>query len=224
MAAIPGGCFMMGTDKIFWYKPDEWDNVRERPAHKVCLDPFLMDRTEATQKQWEKVMGHHNSIYRGPDLPVQEVSWEAARDFCLKQGKRLPTEAEWEYAARAGTQGTNFWGEGIDDDYLWWVGNSARTPHPVATRKPNPWGLYDMTGNVWEWVKDWYEEDYYKKSPVNNPRGPEKRQSWRVIRGASWVEEEIDIRITIRMRGLADPTEDFWVGARCAQNAPKTKN
>ncbi|QPJ66008.1 MAG: formylglycine-generating enzyme family protein [Candidatus Nitrohelix vancouverensis] len=221
MKLIKGGCYKMGTDKVFWYNLDEWDNTRERPAHKVCLNDFYMDIYEAWQGKWEKVMGHHNSVYKGADLPVSGINWREAREFCHKQGKRLPTEAEWEYAARAGTQTDNPWGDGINDDYLWWGGNSYREYPRRGTKKPNAWGLHDMMGSVWEWVEDWYSVHYYEESPVDNPKGPTEMQSWRVIRGASWIEEEKDIRVTIRMRGLADATEDFWVGVRCAKSASK---
>jgi formylglycine-generating enzyme required for sulfatase activity len=219
MVRIQKGCFMMGTDKEFPYKMG-WKNERERPSHKVCLDSFYIDRYEVTQKNWETVMGYNNTPMKGPDLPVSEIDWQQAVDYCSRVGRRLPTEAEWEYAARAGNQADNPWGNGIDRDYLWYGGNSFRKLSPVGKKKPNAWGLHDMMGSVWEWVSDWYSEDYYKNSPLNNPRGP-ARQSWRVIRGGSWIDEEEYIRVTVRYQGMSDPTEDFWVGVRCAKSLPK---
>jgi formylglycine-generating enzyme len=221
MVLIKEGCFMMGTDKVFWYHDEGWDNERERPAHKVCLDAFYMDKYEAWQEKWEKIMGYNNATYKGPDLPISGIDWRSARTFCKKQGKRLPTEAEWEYAARAGSQTINPEGDALSDDHLWWGGNSFRTYPKRGTKKPNAWGLYDMMGSVWEWVNDWYSIKYYLTSPEKNPQGPEVQQSWRVIRGGSWVDEEKNFRVTVRMRGMADATEDFWVGVRCAKSLEK---
>lgn len=219
MVLIQKGCFMMGTDKEFPYEMG-WKNERERPSHKVCLDSFYIDKYEVTQKNWETVMGYNNAPIKGAGLPISEIDWHEASDYCSRLGRRLPTEAEWEYAARAGNQADNPWGNGIDRDYLWYGGNSFRKLSPVGKKKPNDWGLHDMMGSVWEWVSDWYSEDYYKKSPLNNPSGP-VRQSWRVIRGGSWIDEEEYIRVTVRYPGMSDPTEDFWVGVRCAQSLPK---
>jgi len=222
MVQIPGGCFMMGTDKVYDYEEGR-KNDRERPAHKVCLDSFFMDKLEASQKKFQEVMGYNPSVLTGEDWPVDRMKYREARVYCAKQGKRLPTEAEWEYAARAGSKAENFWGDGVDGDYLWFVSNSNRTPHPVGTRKPNSFGLHDMMGSVWEWVSDWYSDHYYKKSPVKNPKGPKKRQSWHVIRGGSWVDEEHFFRAAIRYRGMTDPTETFLLGARCARDLKPKK-
>jgi formylglycine-generating enzyme len=219
MVLVPKGCFTMGTDKVFLYKMG-WKNERERPAHKVCLDSFYIEKYEVTQKNWEAVMGFNNTPIKGPDLPVSDIDWQEAVDYCSRIGRRLPTEAEWEYAARAGNKDDNPWGNGIDRDYLWYGGNSFRKLQPAGKKKPNAWELHDMMGSVWEWVSDWYAEDYYKDSPENNPQGP-ARQSWRVIRGGSWIDEENLIRVTVRYQGMSDPTEDFWVGVRCAKSLPK---
>ncbi len=219
MVVIPSGCFMMGTDKVFEYKMG-WHNEREQPAHKVCLDKFYLDKYEVSQKNWLEVTGYNNSPIKGPDLPVSEIDWPEAVSFCAKKGNRLPTEAEWEYAARAGSQTDNPWGDGIDRDYLWYGGNSYRKLWPGGKKKPNAWGVHDMMGGVWEWVSDWFSHSYYQDSPVNNPKGP-KRNSWRVIRGGSWVYEVEFIHVTVRYEGMSDPTEDFWVGVRCARSIPK---
>ncbi|MFQ5673313.1 MAG: formylglycine-generating enzyme family protein [Nitrospinales bacterium] len=226
MVSIPAGCFQMGTDAVFEYEVGR-KNDRERPVHKVCVNAFHLDKHEVTQKQWEDVMGVkiniHQTPHHGDNLPVDFAKWEQATEYCAKRGARLPTEAEWEYAARAGSKGLLPWGEEIDGDYLWYVGNAVRRPHPVGTRKPNDWGLHDMLGSVWEWVADWYLEHYYAISPRNNPRGP-KTGSWRVIRGASWRDDEKDIRVTVRRRGQADATVDYSVGFRCARDAAKTQS
>ena len=220
MVLIEKGCFMMGTDKIYDYLAfGERPNVRERPVHRVCLDSFYLDTHEVTQQKWEQVMGYNNSVHKGPNIAVNQIEWQEAREYCLKLGNRLPTEAEWEYAAKAGTTTEYPWGDKINRDYIWYGGNSGHTHHPVGTRKPNSWGLYDMLGGVWEWVEDWYEEFYYKKSPLKNPKGPLDNFSWHVIRGGSWIDDKQFVRTTIRYPGMADNTEDFWVGVRCVHNA-----
>ncbi len=222
MVLVKGGCFKMGTDKVFTYELGR-DNIRERPSHKVCVDDFYLDKYEINQKKFSKIMDHNPSILIGDDFPVDRMVWEDAQTYCHRLGYRLPTEAEWEYAARAGSQAINPWGDSMNGDYAWFAGNANRLPHPVGSKKPNAWGLYDMMGGVWEWVSDWYSESYYKESPVNNPKGPTAPQSWRVVRGASWVDDENMFRVTIRYPGLADPTEHFLVGARCAYS-PNPKN
>lgn len=209
----------MGTDKVFTYEVGR-KNYRERPVHEVCVDAFYLDKFEVTQKQWPPSIKEHRPSFIGPDLPVDHASFKHAELYCSQSGRRLPTEAEWEYAARAGSNSLYPWGDKIDGDYLWYQDNSIRKPHPPGQKKPNAWGLYDMLGSVWEWTSDWFSESYYKVSPRNNPKGPE-RGSWHVIRGSSWVDEEKDTRVTIRQPGDADPTDWFLVGVRCALSAPK---
>ena len=225
MVLIKKGCFMMGTDKIHDYlalRPNvrERPNDRERPVHKVCLDSFYLDTHEVTQEKWGKIFPYNNSVHKDPNIAVNQLEWKEARNYCTKMGHRLPTEAEWEYAARAGTTTEYPWGDKMSRAYVWYGGNSGHTHHPVGTRKPNPWGLYDMLGGVWEWTEDWYGEFYYKDSPINNPKGPSDILSWHVIRGGSWIDDKQFVRSTIRYPGMADNTEDFWVGLRCAHNAP----
>ena len=216
MIRIKSGCFTMGTDQNAIYEDDD-DNTREKPAHKVCLDGFYMDIYEVTQKKWDAVMKMNRSVFHHPDQPITHIKWREAKSYCHKVGKRLPTEAEWEYAARAGSKTKFPWGDEIDDDYLWYAGNSPREIPQVGKKKPNAWGLHDMMGNVWEWTMDWFSYTYYKSSPVKNPKGP-TRQSFRVIRGASWMIDEQYTRVTTRHGGMSDPTLSYWVGVRCAKS------
>ena len=216
MIRMKPGCFIMGTNQDAIYEDDD-NNYREKPAHKVCLDGFYIDRYEVTQKKWDAVMKMNRSVFHHPEQPVTHIYWREARSYCHKVGKRLPTEAEWEYAARAGSKTKFPWGDEIDDDFLWYAGNSPREIPHVGKKKPNAWGLYDMMGNVWEWVEDWLSHEYYKNSPVKNPRGP-ARQSFRVIRGASWMIDEEYTRVTTRHGGMSDPTLSYWVGVRCAKS------
>jgi formylglycine-generating enzyme len=216
MIRIKSGCFMMGTNQDAIYEDDD-SNYREKPAHKVCLDGFYIDTYEVTQKKWDAVMKMNRSVFHHPEQPITHIYWREARSYCHKIGKRLPTEAEWEYAARAGSKTKFPWGDEIDDNFLWYAGNSPREIPHVGKKKPNAWGLHDMMGNVWEWVEDWLSHEYYKNSPVKNPKGP-ARQSFRVIRGASWMIDEQYTRVTTRHGGLSDPTLSYWVGVRCAKS------
>ncbi len=176
---IPGGSFMMGAAE-----------PGERP-HMVTLDGFWMSRYEVTQAQYEAVVGNNPSHFKGADRPVEQVSWNDATAFCNRLGERgkvavrLPTEAEWEYACRAGTSTCYYWGDKIDGDYCWYGGNCNET-HPVGGKKPNAWGLYDMSGNVSEWCHDWYDKDYYRSSPAVNPQGPGSGE-YKMLRSGSWV-------------------------------------
>ncbi len=194
---IPAGEFLMGCsdgDKECY----DW----EKPQHKVKITkPFYIGKVEVTQEQWEKVTGNNPSYYKdcGKDCPVEKVSWNDAQEYIEKLCKkektflqiitfqkcryRLPTEAEWEYSARAGTA-AKYYAEN-PDSIGWFDENSGVKTHPVGQKKPNAFGLYDMLGNVWEWVSDWYAEKYYSTSPDTDPVGPDKG-SYRVLRGGSW--------------------------------------
>jgi len=168
------------------------------PAHEVTLTKdFWMQTTETTQGQWEAVMGKNPSHFKGADLPVETVSWEDCQEFLKKlnekakdqlKGKaaKLPTEAEWEYACRAGEKGK--WCFGDDGkklgEYAWYWDNADQKTHPVGKKKANAWGLYDMHGNVWEWCEDWYGEKYPSEA-VTDPTGPAKGEARR-LRGGSW--------------------------------------
>jgi formylglycine-generating enzyme required for sulfatase activity/class 3 adenylate cyclase len=182
---VEGGCFQMG-DTLGDGDTDE------KPVHEVCVDSFGMSRYEVTQGQWQKIMGNNPSGFtKGNNYPVEKVSWDDTQDFIRKLNShtgrsfRLPTEAEWEYAARSGGKKEKYAG-GSDVDRLgWYDGNSGGSTHPVGTKEPNDLGLYDMSGNVWEWSSDWYGENYYQQSPRNNPQGPSSG-SFRVIRDGCW--------------------------------------
>jgi formylglycine-generating enzyme required for sulfatase activity len=204
---IPSGTFIMGS------RGDDYEaHNDERPQHEVVISrPFYMAVHEVTQSQWEVIMGSNpytmkrtSSSWDGllsqpgrfiaPAKPAT-VSWNDAQEFIRRLNERegheryrLPTEAEWEYAARAGS--TTAYSFGDDAAFLGryaWYGEDLVTgsTHPVGQKAPNPWGLYDVHGNVWEWVQDWYAGDYYSISPVVDPSGP-RSGSERVVRGGSW--------------------------------------
>ena len=210
----------MGTPQNIVYH-NGIENYRERPVHEVCVGSFYLDIHETTQKEWadsmEGEINVHRTAYHGENLPMDHIDFPESTKYCKKQGKRLPTEAEWEYAARAGSSTLYPWGDKINRKNAWYVGSAVRKPHPIGTRKPNSWGLHDMIGSVWEWTSDWYGEFYYKSSPKDNPKGP-NGGSWRVIRGGSWVDEADQIRSGTRFPGMQDGTEHFHVGVRCAKD------
>jgi formylglycine-generating enzyme required for sulfatase activity len=213
MVALPGGWFTMGSGA---------KGEKDEQPHKVYVSPFYMDQYEVAQEHFEKVLGRNPSRWKDPKNPVEHVRWTDAAEYCNARsrleglapcydmktwacdfaagGYRLPTEAEWEYAARAGTQTEFFFGDGPADlgQYASFKGNSTRGPSPVGTRRPNPWGLYDMLGNVWEWCNDFYQEDYYAASPDRDPRGPD-RSDTRVLRGGCWNSRADKCRAAYRL-------------------------
>ncbi len=188
---IPAGSFMMGAHEF------EGGLDWEKPRHKVTVSkPFYIGKYEVTQEQWHAVMGSNPSKFATRDRPVENVSWDDAQEFIrrlnAKEGGskyRLPTEAEWEYAARAGSDTAYCYGDDPDAEslhqYAWYNKNSGGKTQIVGKLKPNAWGLYDMHGNVWEWVQDWYDSEYYtktpEKDPLNNAGGSD-----RVLRGGGW--------------------------------------
>ncbi len=193
---VSKGCFMMGSNN---------GNHDEKPVHKVCVDDFWMGKYEVTQGQWEKLMKSNPSHFKkGNDYPVEQVSWGDAQEFIDKlnaqSGKnknyRLPTEAEWEYACRASGSG-KYCGGDDSDALAWYRSNSGGTTHPVEKKQANAFGLYDMSGNVWEWCADWYGANYYSSSSQDNPTGPVSG-SGRVVRGGSWLNLGGHVRSTYR--------------------------
>lgn len=200
---ICAGTFTMGSRN-----DDPLADDAEKPAHPVTLDEFWLSKHEVTNGQYRKIDPDHTGE---PDLPVTWVSWFDASNFCKKLGYRLPTEAEWEYAARAGTETP--WSSGSDEKdlgrFAWFDENSDGEPHPVGRKEPNPWGLHDMHGSVWEWVEDHY-------GPY--PEGP-RNEDLRVLRGGSFVAPAGKLRSALRLG--TGPGFRFWViGFRCAR-APR---
>jgi formylglycine-generating enzyme required for sulfatase activity len=206
MVLIPAGDYLAGSN----------DATDEKPMRKIFLDSFYIDSYETTQKQFREVMGSHRNEFRGDDLPVEKVTWYEARDYCAKLGKRLPSEAEWEKAARGGNANKFYWGDTPDDAYAWHWQNSERKTHIVGQKKPNAYGLYDVSGNVWEWTGDLYAADYYQVRPQKNPKGPYDGKK-RVLRGGSFMDIPDGLRITRRFYDY--PTSRFKnFGFRCARS------
>jgi len=217
LVLIRPGKFMMGS-------PDSEQGRQgdEGPQHEVVITkPFYMGVTEVTQAQYEAVMGTNPSKFKGPTNPVDSVTWDEAVEFCRrlseKTGKtvRLPTEAEWEYACRAGTKTRFSFGDSdsVLGDYAWYKSNSGGKTNPVGQKKPNPWGLYDMHGNVWEWCADWYGD--YPKGAVTDPQGPAAGTS-RVLRGGSLLYDPKYFRSASRIRLTPPDTRAHDCGFRCA--------
>ena len=199
MVNVRGGEFVMGDGGIFS------DNRR----HSVIVDDFAIGKYEVTQELWETVMGGNPSKFKGPRLPVEMVSWEDCQVFIRKlneltgAGFRLPTEAEWEFAARGGKRSLcyEYSGSGSLEEVAWYSGNSEDQTHNVGLKSPNELGLYDMSGNVWEWCSDW--RDRYRISSTTNPKGPDSG-TYRVDRGGSWNCAAWCCRVSIRDYAVPD--------------------
>jgi len=244
MVLIPAGSFKMGS------RHGKGD---ESPVHEVSIDSFLMDKYEVTQAEYERLGNKeafaNPSHFKGPDRPVEQVTWVMAARYCNARsndegltpcydeekddvvcnfqadGYRLPTEAEWEYACRAGTDGDYSFGgdERKLGEHAWFADNAGKKTHPVGKKKPNPWGLYDMHGNVAEWCNDMYDKDYYEGSPASNPRGPAKGKQY-VLRGGAWKSNAEPLRSSYRLAenpGFSDAclARDA-IGFRCVKQAP----
>jgi len=238
MVLIPAGWLEMG---------DAGGDPDERPVHKVWLDAFLIDRREVTQAQYAKLVLGDISHFKGPDRPVEMIHWHKAAAYCNERsradalqpcyaddltcnfqadGYRLPTEAEWEYACRAATRTRYSFGDGASDldAHAWFAGNAGKVTHPVGRKKPNPWGLLDMHGNVAEWCNDRYGKYYYGESPERNPRGPSKGGNY-VLRGGAWSTSADACRSAHRdadTPGFEDacfPRDA--IGFRCVRAAPR---
>jgi formylglycine-generating enzyme required for sulfatase activity len=190
---IPAGTFMMGAEKKL-----EGTHDYELPSHQVTISKFFyLGVYEVTQGQWQAVMGNNPSKFKGKDNPVEQVSWKDIQVFIRrlnqKEGHsryRLPTEAEWEYAARARSTSIYYFGDDESQlgDYEWYRANSGNTTHPVGQKRPNAWGLYDILGNLTEWAEDWFGETYYANSPSVDPTGPSSG-SMRALRGGCWASD-----------------------------------
>ena len=206
MIKVDGGTFIMGATEE--QEDDASDD--ERPAHEVTLSDYYIGQTQVTQALWKAVMSSNPSNFKGGNLPVEKVSWMDCQSFIEELnrllsnelgGKRfaLSTEAQWEFAARGGnkSKGYKYAGSNKIGDVAWYEDNSGGLTHPVAQKKPNELGIYDMSGNVWEWCQDWYDEGYYCTSPENNPQGPADGEE-RVYRGGSWFNIAEGSRVSFR--------------------------
>jgi serine/threonine protein kinase len=226
MIRVDGGTFMMGSN--------EYDD--EQPVHQVTVSSFYIGKHEITQKEWRDVMGSNPSDFKGDYLPVESITWYDAVEYCNKRsqqegltpcysgsgdyiscnwnanGYRLPTEAEWEFAARGGTQskGYTYSGSNGIGSVAWYIDNSGDTTHSVGTKSPNELGIYDMSGNVWEWCWDWYGN--YASTSQNNPTGATSG-SYRVLRGGSWFYYVNCCRVA--SRSFNDPgSRNYYNGLR----------
>ncbi len=234
MVKIPGGWFEMGSR----------ESADERPIHNVRIDSFYMDRCEVTQEQFKRLKISDPSHFKDANRPVEQVNWTDAAIYCNERsraeglevcyneqswecdfdanGYRLPTEAEWEYACRAGTTTKYFFGNNVREleKYCWYSKNSAGSTHLVGLRQPNGWGLYDMCGNVAEWCNDFYSKDYYGESPSENPEGPAEGKE-KVIRGGAWNSSAEACRSSYRSSDISlDDTclANDAIGFRCVRN------
>jgi formylglycine-generating enzyme required for sulfatase activity len=211
---VKGGCFQMGDTFGDGGKD-------EKPVHEVCVSDFYIGKYEVTQAQWVSIMEKNPSTFTGDHRPVEQVSWNDVQEFILKLSAesglayRLPTEAEWEYAARSGGKREKW--AGVSDksrlaDYAWYDANSGEKTHVVGIKKPNVLGIYDMSGNVSEWVQDRYGDLYYEESPRDNPQGP-MAGSIRVLRGSSWYSTPKAFRASLRS-GSSPSSRYSYLGFR----------
>lgn len=215
MSLIKAGEFLMGS-------PDGEGDREEHPRHKVWLDAYYLDKYEVTVAEYA---GYAAAVgikmpeqpdYSRADHPVVYVTWNDADAYCRWRGKRLPTEAEWEKAVRCGTRTKWPFGneQSVLGDYAWSTDNSNERSHPVGQKKPNPCGLYDMEGNVWEWVSDWYAD--YSAASVRNPKGPDTGE-YKIWRGGSWYFTIDATRSAHRQTSLPGFSVGLaLVGFRCA--------
>jgi formylglycine-generating enzyme required for sulfatase activity len=204
---IPPGTFTMGCSP-----GDSECYEDEKPAHQVTISKaFWLGQTDVTQAAYQRVNGSNPSHFKGPNFPVDTINWELARSYCQTVGGRLPTEAEWEYAARARAPGARY---GNLDDIAWYSGNSGKKPHDVGSKQPNAFGLYDMLGDVWQWVADWYGEKYYQVSEARDPAGP-PNGTLRTLRGGSWFYDPRNLRVSYRHR-FEPGNRNNNIGLRCA--------
>jgi len=237
MVAIPAGWFVMGNDK---------GAADEKPTHKVWISAFWMDRYEVVQEQFRIYQLPDPSHFKNPKNPLEQINWTDAALYCNDRslaeglepcydeetwqcnfsanGYRLPTEAEWEYACRAGTTSKFSFGNDAKQlkSYAWFTENSSGKTHPVGQKKSNPWGFYDMYGNVAEWCNDFYSQSTYRQSPAKDPKGPAEGKE-RVIRGGAWNSRADSCRSSYR---ASDPSindtclASDTIGFRCVRNAP----
>lgn len=198
------GEFLMGSEK---------GDDSEKPVHRVVLTRgFYLGATEVTQEQFEKLMGRNPSSFKGAKLPVNGLSFKEAQEFCQRLSQKenvvysLPTEAQWEYACRAGSSTEYYWGQEMDPATCWYLANSQEQTHEVGKLRPNAFGLYDMSGNVYEICLDWHANDAYQNSPMKDPAGP-STGLYHVLRGGSWANREWYCRSSSRV--IFSPRSDL---------------
>ena len=205
MVRVEAGTFTMGATAEMKNTEDS-----EKPTHRVTLtNDYYIGKYEVTQALWQAVMGDDPSYFKGDNLPVEAVTWDDCQEFIGKLNRitgktfRLPTEAEWEYAARGGnkSRGYQYSGSNNPSNVAWYDDNSGDKTHAVGTKQPNELGIYDMSGNVWEWCQDWYET--YSSSSQVNPTGANSG-SCRVVRGVSWYNNARDCRLSLRGSNTPD--------------------
>jgi formylglycine-generating enzyme required for sulfatase activity len=201
---IPPGAFTLGCS------PGDGECYGdEKPAHRVTLTKgFWLGETEVTQAAYQRVTGKNPSNFKGLSLPVEQVTWVEANTYCGAIGGRLPTEAEWEYAARGGSAGSRY---GDVAQVAWYGGNSRSTTHPVGQKQANGYGLHDMLGNVVEWTNDWHSSAISKDA--TDPKGPPSGE-FKALRGGGWFDDGTLIRASYRSR-IEIGDRDYNIGFRC---------
>lgn len=217
MAYVPAGEFTMGCVN------DSACFQDEKSPGKVKLSAYCIDKTEVTQEQYRKVMNENPSGFKncGNSCPVDQITWSRASGYCNRISKKLPTEAQWEKAARAGTETRYYWGNADFSDYGWFDENSGRKPHPVGQKKPNAFGLYDMLGNASEWTADCYDPTKYSSMSKSDPVYDSPGCPLRVMRGGSW-SGSVKIYSSSDRSGFSPDIISSFIGFRCAAE-PKAK-
>ena len=217
LVTLPEG--MIYVDGGEFTRTSNTDKKTVQSEHVVQLRSFLMDKTEVTQREYRHVMGKYASDYTGcMECPVENVSWFDATAYARKVGKRLPTEAEWEYAAQGGAYARTpqlYSGSNDIEDVAWYLANTE-SKQPVGKKKPNALGLYDMSGNVWEWCADWYHDDYFQIALYSDPKGPEYGTE-KVVRGGSWFSNDVFCTVNRRYK-LKPDYRDTNFGFRCVKD------
>jgi formylglycine-generating enzyme required for sulfatase activity len=213
---IASGTYRMGCSKV-----DIACHEDETPHQVALTHGFWIGQTDVTAQAFRHyvlakqaampVAPDDNPNWKDETMPISNVSWSAASAYCAWTGGRLPTEAEWEYAARGGSEDLRY---GAIEQIAWYKATSGGRAHAVKTLVPNAYGLYDMLGNVWQWTADFYARDYYRASPAGDPRGPQTGE-YRVLRGGSWLRDPSDIRVSLRYP-LVPGSPDQLIGFRCA--------
>jgi len=195
--------------------PGDSECGKEETPHDVAITKdFWIGQTEVTQTAYQRVTGTNPRVFNGDGLPVENVTWNDAQAYCKAVGMRLPTDAEWECAARGGNPSARY---GNVNTVAWYNANSNHSAHPVGPKQPNEYGLFDMPGNLFEWVSDWYGDSYYGSSPAADPQGPAEGQ-YRALRGGSWQYDARNSRASHRCWDVPGVGNCNYTGMRCAGN------